>query len=101
MDFLETDFHKHRLPRRSIKSRDKDNLLIGINLQKYPSFSKIVPKLLKKSFDKEVLSTIEKGVYKTNLPGNLLDLIKLQINKISNTEISTTIDKIANEIEKA
>ena len=39
MDFLETDFHKHKFPRRSIKLRNNDNLLIGLNLQKYPSVS--------------------------------------------------------------
>jgi len=38
MDFLETDFHKRRNPKRSIKSRNENNLLIGINLNKYPTF---------------------------------------------------------------
>jgi hypothetical protein len=46
MDFLETDFHKHKFPRRSIKFRNNDNLLIGLNLQKYPSFNKMVSKLI-------------------------------------------------------
>ncbi len=101
MDFLETDFHKHKFPRRSIKFRNNDNLLIGLNLQKYPSFNKIVSKLINKSFDKEVLNKVEKGVYKTNLPKNLLDLIKLQIGKITNAEISTVTERVADAIEKA
>ena len=42
MDFLETDFHKRRLPRRSVKYKNNDNLLIGINLTKYPKFIKQV-----------------------------------------------------------
>ena len=37
MDFLETDFHKRKFPRRAIMSRDSDNLLVGLNLQKYPA----------------------------------------------------------------
>lgn len=101
MDFLETDFHKHKLPRRAIKFRNNDNLLIGLNLQKYPSFSKLTSKLITKTFNKEVLSNVGKGVYKTNLPKNLLDLIKLQINKISNAEINALTERIAGEIEKA
>ena len=101
MDFLETDFHKHKLPRRSIKFRNNDNLLIGLNLQKYPSFDKLISKLIKKSFDKDILNNVEKGVYKTNLPKNLLDLIKLQISKISNAEINAITERIADEIEKA
>src|SRR3989344_5928979 len=101
MDFLETDFHKHRLPRRSIKFRNNDNLLIGLNLQKYPTFSKLASKLIGKGFDKDIMNKVEKGVYKTNLPKNLLDLIKLQISKISNAEITAITERVADEIEKA
>lgn len=99
MDFLETDFHKHRLPRRAIKLRSNDNLLIGLNLQKYPSFSKLASKLIGRGFEKDALNKIGKGIYKTNLPKNLLDLIKLQVSKISNAKISTITEKIASEIE--
>ncbi|MFA6944286.1 MAG: AAA domain-containing protein [Pedobacter sp.] len=101
MDFLETDFHKHRLPRRAIKFRNNDNLLIGLNLQKYPSFSNLASKLISKGFEKDILSKVGKGVYKTNLPKNLLDLIKLQVGKISNAEINAITEKVASEIEKA
>lgn len=101
MDFLETDFHKHKLPRRAIKFRNNDNLLIGLNLQKYPSFNSLTSKLITKGFEKDILSKVGKGVYKTNLPKNLLDLIKLQVNKISNSEINTITEKVADEIEKA
>jgi len=41
MDFLETDFHKRRFPKRSIKLKNEDNLQIGLNLHKYPSFYKL------------------------------------------------------------
>ena len=101
MDFLETDFHKHKAPRRIIKFRNNDNLLIGINLQKYPAFQKLVLKLISKGFNKENLHSIKKGVYKTNLPKNLLDLIKLQITKVTEKQISDLLKKIADEIEIA
>src|SRR3989338_4836465 len=101
MDFLETDFHKHKFPRRTIKFRNNDNLLIGLNLQKYPSFNKLAWKLIIKGFDRGSLNKIEKGVYKTNLPKNLLDLITLQISKITSTQVTALTERIAEEIEKA
>lgn len=101
MDFLETDFHKRKFPRRSVKFRNTDNLLIGLNLQKYPSFNKRVLKLVAKGFNNGEPQRIEKGIYKTNLPKNLLDLIKLQIGKIKNAEINDLTGEIAEAIEKA
>jgi very-short-patch-repair endonuclease len=100
MDFLETDFHKHKLPRRNIKYRNEDNLLTGLNLQKYPIFNKLILKLITKNFSKEVLSKIGKGEYKTSLPKNLIDLIKLQVGKIKASEVNEVIDEISSEIEK-
>jgi very-short-patch-repair endonuclease len=101
MDFLETDFHKHKLPRRNIKFRNEDNLLIGLNLKKYETFNKLLLELIRKNFDKETLNKITKGEYKTNLPKNLLDLIKLQVNKIKASQIEEMIEKISAEIEKS
>jgi len=38
MDFLETDFHKRRNPKRTVKFRNDNNLLIGVDLSKYTKF---------------------------------------------------------------
>jgi hypothetical protein len=100
MDFLETDFHKRRLPKRNVKFRNNDNFLIGLNLKKYNSFNSLIWKLVSKDFDSDVLSKITKGVYKTSLPKNLLDLINLQIKKLKSSEITKLIKDIADEIEK-
>lgn len=101
MDFLETDFHKRKFPRRTIKFRNNDNLLIGLNLQKYETFNRLVLDLVTKNFDKETLNKIEKGVYKTTLPKNLLSLITLQVEKIPASQVNSIVAKIAEEIEKA
>src|SRR3989344_3368353 len=100
MDFLETDFHKRKLPKRSIKTRNSDNLLVGLSLQKYPSFKRIVFGLIKDGFKKDMKITIEKGVHKTSLPKSLLELIKLQVGKINSAELSATLEKISKEVEK-
>jgi hypothetical protein len=101
MDFLETDFHKHKNPRRSVKFRNSDNLLVGANLQKYETFHRLILKLITENFDKATLSKIEKGVYKTTLPKNLLNLITLQIERIPTTQINSIVEKITTAIEKA
>ena len=102
MDFLETDFHKRRMPRRSIKTRNNDNLLIGINLQKYASLTKRVLTLISKSFDTNKSPfLIQKGAYTTTLPKNLIDLIQLQIENITTDQIDNLIVNIAEQIEKA
>ena len=101
MDFLETDFHKRKTPKRSIQFRSNNNLLIGLNFNKYPSFNNLVWKAVNHGFDKNVFNTIQKGVYRTNIPGNLIDLIKLQLEKINSKQITKILNKISDEIEKS
>jgi hypothetical protein len=101
MDFLETDFHKRKNPKRSIQFRSSNNLLVGLNLNKYPSFNNLVNKAKNHAFDKNTLNTIQKGVYRTNIPKNLLDLVKLQTEKINNKQISKILELITEEIEKS
>ena len=98
MDFLETDFHKHRLPRRSIIFRNNDNPLTGLNTSKYQSFNKLILELIAQDFNKDILTKIEKGVYKTNLPNNLLDLIRLQISKITDSHVVSITERISSEL---
>jgi very-short-patch-repair endonuclease len=100
MDFLETDFHKRKNPKRSIQFRNSNNLLVGLNLNKYPSFYNLIWKAINHGFAKNTLN-IKKGVYRTNIPKNLLDLVKLQTEKITNKQIIKIIDLIADEIEKS
>ncbi|OGR44161.1 MAG: hypothetical protein A2X35_13275 [Elusimicrobia bacterium GWA2_61_42] len=100
MDFLETDFHKRRNPKRSVQFRNNANLLTGLNLQKYPSFSAIVNKTINVGF-KQGLSNIPKGVYRTTIPANLFDLVKLQVEKITSKQITELLVTISGEIEKA
>ncbi|MCC7290264.1 hypothetical protein IT417_03380, partial [bacterium] len=84
MDFLETDFHKRRSPKRKIILRTNDNLLSGINVKKYPSFySKVLTSISQESLDTEKISTINKGVYKCDVPKNLTDVIQLQLKRFT------------------
>lgn len=98
MDFLETDFHKRKNPKRSIQFRNSSNLLVGIPLSKYPTFNKLFWKAASHNFDKTTISSIRKNIYRTSVPENLLDLIKLQVDKITQKDIKTTISTLSEEV---
>ena len=100
MDFLETDFHKQRLPKRAIKSRNSANLLIGFNLKKYETFQQVIENHIAANFPTETTLQIKKAQHKTKLPKNVLDLIELQISKISKADFSNLVEEIAVRIEQ-
>lgn len=101
MDFLETDFHKRRNPKRSIKLQNEDNLLVGLNLNKYPNFNTFIWETINHSFDKDITTRIKKGVYKTSIPQNLLDLIKIQIEQVSEKQINKIIKDAGEQIKQS
>ena len=68
MDFLETDFHRRKTPKRSVRFRNSENLLVGINLGRYPSFASQIWKLIYSGFQKTDLNHISKGTYRRNVP---------------------------------
>lgn len=101
MDFLETDFHKRRLPKRSIQFHTKDNLLVGIALSKYASFNRLIWETIIKNFDRNKFSALRKGIYRADIPQNLLDVIAFQTRKISDAQIAEIIDKVAEKVHEA
>jgi len=101
MEFLETDFHKRRNPKRSIKLQNEDNLLVGLNLKKYPQFNSFIWKVINHSFDKNIINGIRKGKYKADIPKNLLKLIKNQIKRISDKQINNVVKKSTNHIKSS
>ncbi len=100
MDFLETDFHKQRAPRRVIRSRDSNSLLVGLNLRKYPTFNPKIWYLINRTFPRSLLNEIGRGVYRTEIPRGLLELVRLQTERISEEEISRVVSSIAEEISR-
>ncbi len=100
MDFLETDFHKRKLPRRSIRLRNSDNLLVGVGLKKYETFYPVISKYVGDGFPSETILQIKKGQFKTKLPKNVLELIALQISKISKSQFETLLDSVALRVEQ-
>lgn len=87
MDFLETDFHKRKNPRRVIKLRNEDNLVVGLNLSKYPRFREWSRKQFSIGLKQDLNVEVSKGVYTTALPETLLELIKINSEKITEKTI--------------
>ncbi len=101
MDFLETDFHKRKNPRRTIKQRNEDNLLVGIKLDKYPSFNDAIWKSINNAFGSKALKHIAKGDYRSKIPANLIDLIKYQLRNVTVEKTEELVKKIANIVENS
>jgi hypothetical protein len=100
MDFLETDFHKRKAPKRSIKTRNADNLVVGLSLKKYDTFYSVISKYIAGGFPEDVTIQIKKAQHKTKLPKNVVDLIELQISKITKVEFENLLNSIALRVEQ-
>src|SRR5690349_21454434 len=98
MDFLETDFHRRREPKRSIRFRNASNLLVGINLARYPGFSQNAWKLIRAAFKKDTLEALPKGAYRTTIPTPVLELIRLEIGKISDDQLTAVRNAIGQDV---
>jgi very-short-patch-repair endonuclease len=98
MDFLETDFHKQRAPKRVVRLKDSNNLLVGINLRKYPSFHQKIPYLISKEFANSLANEISRGSYRAEIPRNLLELVRQESERISEESILRIVSAVAAEI---
>ncbi len=101
MDFLESDFHKRKNPKRSIRLRDSDNVLVGINLSKYPSVHPRQEGSSSRPSRQSCTRELKKGLHRSNIPKNLVDLVKLQVTKIDQPQVLRATEAIAVAIEKA
>ncbi len=98
MDFLETDFHRRKNPKRNVRLRSAENLLIGINLARYPPFVQAAWKVILSGFSKDTLAEIRKGAFRSALPGTLLQLIKLEVEKVSDEQMDELRTAVCGDI---
>ena len=100
MDFLETDFHKRKNPRRNIKFRNADNLSVGLDLKEFDTFRTLVWKVINDSFSESSI-TVKKGQYQTQMPKDLLELVRVYCEKIDRTILESVVDEISNDLRTA
>lgn len=99
-DFLETDFKKRRIPKRSIKFKNEKNFLIGLTLRKYPEFNKKLWKLINNSFQSDRQFIVKKNEYKATISIALQNLINKQIEFVDENIIDEIINQISFHIIK-
>ena len=94
MNFLETDFKRRRVPKRSITFTDKAGNLTAFKLDKYPSFLRKVSSLI--NDDKADYSiNVSRGSYTSTLSNNLSEVVTK--SALRNLDIKK--DSIPEEIE--
>lgn len=101
MEFLETDFHKVRSPKRQVQNRNKDNLQTGINLSKYKNYNSLVWKVITSGFTDESLHTLKRGSHTNAIPDTLIKLIEDQISLIDHNATIEVINQFQTELELA
>lgn len=101
MDFLETDFHKVRNPKRHIQYRTKDNLQICVPIARYEKYNKLMWSALKSGFTESSLQELKPRAYTNSMPATLMRSIESRIKEIDQSVIDGVIKGIANEVDVA
>ncbi len=96
MDFLETDFHRRRVPKRNVKFRNSKNLRVGLNLEKYDTFRSSALKVLESDMRQTLI--IPRGRYRTVVPQNVKDIIATHTKSISDEVLVEVAANIATKI---
>lgn len=90
MNFLETDFHKTRLPKRNSMSKISKGFKVGIDLDKYSKLKKDFYGIFHDGFKKDTLS-IKKGEYTSNISESIFKLISSKIKTLDDSLLEKTI----------
>ena len=93
MDFLETDFHKRRIPKRNTIQKTQSGFKVGFDLEKYPKLKNDLLNLLNSGFKKDIFD-IKKGEYTNNVPDSLLKLVFKKIEALPEKRLEEVFDEI-------
>jgi hypothetical protein len=95
-DFLETDFRKQRMPKRSIGMRDTKGNLTGISIAKYPELTSDLWRQLGKELDvsRQFGISIARGKYHSRVNKTLLDVIEKHVAVLQGEVLALLGDRI-------
>lgn len=99
MDFLETDFHKRRIPKRNTIQKTQNGFKVGFDLEKYPKLKNDLLDLLNSGFKKDIFD-IKKGEYTNNVPDSLLKLVFKKIEALPEKRLEEVFDEIEKILEE-
>ena len=81
MNFLETDFKRRRVPKRSISFADKAGNLTAFRLDKYPTFLRKISSLINDD-NADYSIVVSRGTYTSNLSNNLSEVVTKSALKV-------------------
>lgn len=93
MDFLETNFHKRKAPKRVYKSKNQKNLLTGINLKRFPEFRAEILKLASKNFNNLEVN-LKKGKHTKKISAIILELVIKYSESLKQEQLDLLSDDI-------
>ena len=81
-DFLETDFKRRSLPKRTLRTRDRLGHLVGVNLRRYPGMAKELWSMLIEPQQVAQTFSIARGRYRSQLAPIVRNLIEQRIQRL-------------------
>ncbi len=99
MDFIETDFHKQKSPKRKIQITDSNNFLVGCNLKRYNKFEIAMNKFITNGFKTNTLN-VKKGEYTANPNEKVLTKLTDKISEIASENLKEINKKFFIELVK-
>src|SRR5260221_9560943 len=95
-DFLDTDFRRQRMPKRSIGLKDAKGNLTGISVAKYPDLASDLWKALGKPLDasRQFVMSIGRGKYHSRVNKTLLDVIEKHVGALQGEVLAELGDRI-------
>lgn len=100
MEFLETDFHRRRLPKRAIVERNSQNLLIGVGLARYPNYCARLWRLLDENAG-SFTDLLAPGQYTRSVPEQTLRLLDERANLLEIEAVLALHSAIGSAVENA
>lgn len=100
MDFIESDFHRRRTPKRKIVFTKPDNLVVGCNLSAFDKFDKLIMKNLKQEYKTNNVIDIHEGIYPTSINPSAMKKIHQFIEQKCIKSLSVLQKNISNKINK-
>lgn len=105
-DFLDTDFRRQRIPKRSIGLKDSKGNLTGILISKYPELVSDLWAALAKPLDanRQFRMSIGRGKYHSRVSKTLLDVIDKHVSGLNGdilAELGDRVKSSAREMREA
>src|SRR5271155_2401211 len=95
-DFLDSDFRRQRLPKRSIEFKDQRNNLTGVSIGKYPSLVADIWEAFGKRIGPagRLSIGIPRGRYRSRIRANLLEVIEKHVATLSGDTLAIMADRV-------